>query len=195
MSASSLNKAAGARTRASLVIAGVVMALIIVALGGPIDNIAMPALAGLLILVGVRTIKPADLASVWKTGLPQRVVLVTTFLLTIVIPLQYAVLAGVGLSVALYVVGQSNKVTIKRRSFTDDGHVIEVDPPERLPARPGCHSAALRQLVLRGRPDLCRRPAGADTRVAKQRRDSAPARTQRHRLDVHRRASSDTPKA
>ena len=133
VSASSLNKAAGARTWASLVIAGVVMALIIVALGGPIDNIAMPALAGLLILVGVRTIKPADLAAVWKTGLPQRVVLLTTFLLTIVIPLQYAVLAGVGLSVALYVVGQSNKVTIKRRSLTDDGHVIEVDPPDRLP--------------------------------------------------------------
>ena len=134
VSASSLNKAAGARTRASLVIAGVVMAIIVVALGGPIDNIAMPALAGLLILVGVRTIKPDDLASVWKTGVPQRVVLVATFLLTIVIPLQYAVLAGVGLSVALYVVGQSNKVTIKQRLFTNDGHVTEVNPPERLPA-------------------------------------------------------------
>ncbi len=134
VSASSLNKAAGARTRASLVIAGAVMAIIVVALGGPIDNIAMPALAGLLILVGVRTIKPADLQSVWKTGAPQRIVLAATFLLTIVIPLQYAVLSGVGLSVALYIVGQSNKVTIKRRSFTDGGHIIEVDPPEILPA-------------------------------------------------------------
>ena len=134
MSASSLNKAAGARTRASLVVTGVVMAIIIVAFGGPIGNIAMPALAGLLIVVGVRTIKPADLASVWRTGLPQRLVLVMTFLLTIVIPLQYAVLAGVGLSMALYVVGQSNKVTIKRRVFTDDGHVSEVDPPKHLPA-------------------------------------------------------------
>ena len=94
----------------------------------------MPALAGLLIVVGVRTIKPADLISVWRTGVSQRVVMVTTFLLTIVIPLQYAVLVGVGLSMALYVVGQSNKVIIKRRLFTDDGHVSEVDPPERLPA-------------------------------------------------------------
>ncbi len=134
VSASSLNKAAGARTRMSLVIAGAVMAVIILLLGRPIGNVAMPALAGLLIVVGVRTIKPADLASVWKTGVAQRVVMVTTFLFTILIPLQYAVLAGVAISMALYVVGQSNKVSVRRRLFTEDGHVIEADPPDRLPA-------------------------------------------------------------
>ena len=133
VSASSLNKTAGARTRMSLVIAGAVMAVTILLLGRPIGNVAMPALAGLLIVVGVRTIKPADLTSVWKTGAAQRVVMVTTFLLTILIPLQYAVLAGVAISMALYVIGQSNKVTVKRRVFTGDGHVIESDPPARLP--------------------------------------------------------------
>ncbi len=134
VSASSLNKSAGARTRMSLVIAGAVMAVTILLFGQPIGNVAMPALAGLLIVVGVRTIKPADLASVWKTGVAQRVVLVATFLLTILIPLQYAVLAGVAISMVLYVVGQSNKVSVRRRLFTDDGHVIESDPPDRLPA-------------------------------------------------------------
>jgi sulfate permease, SulP family len=134
VSASSLNKAAGARTRLSLVIAGAVIAVSILLLGRPIGNIAMPALAGLLVVVGVRTIKPADLASVWRTGVAQRVVLVTTFLLTILIPLQYAVLAGVAISMMLYVVGQSNKVFLRRRVITEDGHVIESDPPSQLPA-------------------------------------------------------------
>ncbi len=134
VSASSLNKAAGARSRVSLLSAGTVMAVVILLFGKPIGNIAMPALAGLLMIIGYRTIKPADLASVWKTGVAQRVVLLTTFLLTIVIPLQYAVLAGVAISMALYVVGQSNKVTVRRRTFTDDGHVLESDPPVRLPA-------------------------------------------------------------
>ena len=134
VSASSLNKAAGARTRMSLVIAGAVMAVIILLLDRPIGNVAMPALAGLLIVVGFRTIKPADLASVWKTGVAQRVVMVSTFVFTILIPLQYAVLAGVAISMALYVVGQSNKVSLRRRVFTEDGHVIESDPPVRLPA-------------------------------------------------------------
>ncbi len=135
VSASSLNKAAGARTRMSLVIAGAVMAVIVLVFGRPIGNIAMPALAGLLIVVGFRTIKPTDLASVWKTGMAQRVVLVATFLLTILIPLQYAVLAGVAISMALYVVGQSNKVTVRRRLFMEDGHTVETDPPDELPAR------------------------------------------------------------
>ena len=129
VSGSAVNKAAGARTRASLVVAGVVMAVSLVALGDAIGNIAMPALAALLILVGIRTVKPRDLASVWRTGAPQRFVLVTTFVLTMVIPLQYAVVAGVALSVLLYVIGQSNHVALKRRTFTEDGHVIETDPP------------------------------------------------------------------
>jgi sulfate permease, SulP family len=131
VSASSLNKAAGARTRASLVIAGLFMAVIVVAFGDLIGSIAMPALAGLLILVGARTISPADLSSVWRTGMTQRVVLVSTFLLTIVVPLQYAVLIGVALSILLYVVGQSNAIQIRRRLFTDDGP-IETDPPDVL---------------------------------------------------------------
>ncbi len=134
VSASSLNKAAGARTRTSLVVAGVVMAVLLVAFGDAIGNIAMPALAALLILVGYRTIKPSDLGSVWRTGTGQRIVLVTTFVLTMAIPLQYAVVAGVALSVALYVIGQSNHVSVKRRIFTEDGHVVEIDPPASLPA-------------------------------------------------------------
>ena len=134
VSASSLNKAAGARTRHSLVIAGVVMAVIIVALGDLLDQVAMPALAGLLIVVGFRTISPVDFSSVWRTGGVQKVVMGTTFVLTIIIPIQYAVLIGVGLSVLLYVAGQSNKVTIRRRVPTADGHMVETEPPAVLPA-------------------------------------------------------------
>jgi sulfate permease, SulP family len=134
MSASSLNKAAGARSRAALVIASMVMAVVILAFAGLVGHIAMPALAGLLILVGYRTIKPADLASVWKTGAVQKAVLLTSFALTMVIPLQYAVLIGVGLSVILHVVRQSNQVTIKRWRLDPEGNLIETAPPAQLPA-------------------------------------------------------------
>ena len=134
MSATSLNKSAGARSRIALMIAGVVMAVVILAFAGLVGHIAMPALAGLLILVGFRTIKPDDLRSVWKTGTVQKAVLATTFVLTMVIPLQYAVLAGVGLSVILHVVRQSNQITIKRWRLDPDGNLIETDPPAQLPA-------------------------------------------------------------
>jgi len=132
VSASALNKEAGARSRASLLIASVVMAVVIVVFGNAVGAIAMPSLAGLLMLIGYRTIKPADLASVWKIGSLQKVVLTVTFALTLVIPLQYAVLVGVALSVVLHVVRQSNQVTVRRRILDPDGHLVEVDPPAEL---------------------------------------------------------------
>ena len=134
VSASALNKAAGARSRKAAVIAGLVMAVVIVAFGSAVGSLAMPALAGLLILIGVRTINPADLHSVWRTGTVQKVVLAVTFALTMVIALQYAVLVGVGLSVILHVVRQSNQVAIRRRVRDAEGHLIETDPPRQLPA-------------------------------------------------------------
>ena len=134
LSASSLNKNAGARSRLALVFASVVMAVVILAFSGLVGHIAMPALAGLLMLIGFRTIKPADLQSVWRTGAVQKAVLLTTFVLTMLIALQYAVLLGVGLSVILHVVRQSNQITIKRWKIDADGHIIESDPPAELPS-------------------------------------------------------------
>ncbi len=134
VSASSLNKAAGARSRQSLLVAAAVMAVVIVVFGELVGQVAMPALAGLLILIGYRTIKPGDLQSVWRTGVVQKAVLAVTFVLTMLVPLQYAVLAGVGLSVVLHVVRQSNQVTVRRRVLAEDGSPIEVDPPVELEA-------------------------------------------------------------
>ena len=133
VSASALNKAAGARSRQSLVVAGIVMALVILLFGRIIGYVAMPALAGLLMLIGFRTIKPQAISTVWRTGSIQKAVFVTTFALTMLIPLQYAVLVGVGVSVILHIVRQSNQVVIKRRALNDNGHLIEGDPPAVIP--------------------------------------------------------------
>lgn len=141
VSASALNKEAGARSRWSLLVAGVVMAVVIVGFGGVVGQVAMPALAGLLMLIGIRTVNPADLQSVWRTGPVQKTVLAVTFVLTMLIPLQYAVLTGVGLSVLLHVVRQSNQVTVRRRVRDADGQLVEVDPPAELP----CHEVVVLQ--------------------------------------------------
>jgi SulP family sulfate permease len=133
MSATSLVKSAGARTRQALVIAAIVMAVVIVVFGAVVSAIALPALAGLLMVVGCRTIKPHDLRSVAKTGKFQAAVLVVTFALTLLIPLQYAVIVGVGLSVILHVISQSNQVDLKQRIYHDNGAVRETDPPEVVP--------------------------------------------------------------
>ena len=133
MSASSLVKNAGARSRTALVIAGLVMAVVILVFGEAVGYIAMPALAGLLMLVGYRTVKPDEIKAVWKTGAMQATVMSVTFVLTMLIPLQNAVLVGVGISLILFVIRQSNDVTIKRWMLPEPGVMIEVDPPETVP--------------------------------------------------------------
>ncbi len=134
MSASSLAVTAGARTRTSLLLAGLTMTVVILLFSGLVALIAMPALAGLLMVVGVSTIKPSQVVAVAKTGLVSLTVMSTTFVLTLIIPLQYAVLVGVGMSIVLFVVNQSTQLVTKRMIFTDDGRVEEVDPPEVVPA-------------------------------------------------------------
>ena len=108
------------------------MAVVIVVFAGAVEYIAMPGLAGLLMLVGYRTIKPADLVSVWRTGKVQAVVLSVTFVLTMIIPLQNAVLVGVGISMILYVIRQSNNVIMKRWVFEDDGTILEQSAPAEI---------------------------------------------------------------
>ncbi|MFF5792490.1 SulP family inorganic anion transporter [Paeniglutamicibacter sp. NPDC012692] len=133
MSSTSLVRTAGAKTALANLTAGVVMAICIVALGPVIGFVAMPSLAGLLILVGVRTLKIHDVVMVWKTGPIQATVLTVTFVLTLLIPLQYAVLTGVGLAVVLHVTRLSNRIVVRRWVFEKRRALpTEVEPPREL---------------------------------------------------------------
>ncbi len=135
MSATGLLTAAGARSRWANVVAGAVMLLVIMFFSGVASLIAMPALAGLLTVVGIRTFRIDNVAMVWRTGGTQASVMAVTFLLTIAAPLQFAVLAGVGISVALFVVRQSNKVIVHRWLLAPgDPFPKEVPPPTELAA-------------------------------------------------------------
>jgi SulP family sulfate permease len=129
MSGSSLMASAGARTRAAAFYAAGVMAVVILLFGGVIELVAIPSIAGLLVVIGVATIKPERVRAVAKTGAVPLTVMTITFALTLVVPLQYAVLVGVGISTILFVIQQSTRLVTKRLVFHDDGRVEEVEPP------------------------------------------------------------------
>ena len=133
MSATSIVTSAGSKSRVAQIIAAVVMAIIIVVFGPLVDETAMPALAGLLMVVGFRTVKPHEILAVWKTGQVQAVTMAVTLTLTVLIPLQFAVLVGVGISAVLFVIRQSNDLVVKRLLIEDDGF-REVDPPAEIGA-------------------------------------------------------------
>lgn len=134
MSASALITAAGARTRLALVFASGVMAAVILFASGAVSFVAMPSLAALLIVVGIGSIKPARVVSVTKTGVLQTTVMVVTFVLTLLVPLQFAVLVGVGLGIILFVVQQSNRIRVRRVVIEAEGRVRETDPGPMVPA-------------------------------------------------------------
>ncbi|MDH3679575.1 MAG: SulP family inorganic anion transporter [Acidimicrobiia bacterium] len=132
MSASSLVVSSGAKSRLALVFTGGVMAIVILLFAGAVEHVAMPALAGLLIVIGIETVKPHEMATVYKTGAVQATVMPVTFVLTLLIPLQFAVLVGVGISVILFVIRQSNQLTTRRLIVQADERIKEVDPPHAV---------------------------------------------------------------
>ena len=103
---------AGARSRWANFLAGVLIAITVLLFGNLVELIAMPALAGLLIVIGFRTLNFDGIRTVWQTGQIPRVVMGITFVGTLVMPLQFAVLLGVGLSILLFTFHQANRLEL-----------------------------------------------------------------------------------
>jgi sulfate permease, SulP family len=131
-SASALAVAAGARTRLAPIVAVLVIALTVLLLGGAVELIAMPALAALLIVVGAGTVRPGRVIAQARLGSVQLVVITVTLVLTLLVPLQYAVLVGVGLSLILHTLRQSSQVKLVQLHLDEHGRMRESTPPTIL---------------------------------------------------------------
>lgn len=96
---SSTNVAAGARTRASAVLHGGWVLLFSVLLAGLIELIPLAALAGLLVVIGLRLTKLAHLRSAHRQG--ELVIYLVTMAGVVFLNLLEGVLIGLGLSLLL----------------------------------------------------------------------------------------------
>jgi SulP family sulfate permease len=132
LSGTALVVSAGARTRWANIFVGILIAIIILLFSQVVELIAMPALAGLLIVIGFQTIKPTDIMTVWQTGLIPRVVMLITFLGTLVMPLQFAVLLGVAISILLYIFQQANQIKLVEIVPQASGFPVERPAPTQL---------------------------------------------------------------
>ena len=134
LSGTALVVSSGAKTRWANVFVGILIAIIILLFSQLVELIAMPALAGLLIVIGFQTIKPANILTVWQTGLTPRVVMLITFVGTLVMPLQFAVLLGVAISIVLYISHQANRIKLVEIIPQKSGFPIERPAPAQLPS-------------------------------------------------------------
>lgn len=132
VSATALNVVSGAQTRWSVILAGIWMAVFVVALPDVISYVAMPALGALLILAGLGSLKPTEIRSVWEAGWTSRLAGGTTFAGTLVLPIQAAVGLGVVLSAILYVSQSSSDVSVVELVERADGRIEERPPARRL---------------------------------------------------------------
>lgn len=133
LSTTALTVISGAGTHWAAIFAGLWMALLVIVFPGLVSYVAMPALGVLLILASVSTIKPSEARSIWNTGWPSRLAVVTTFLSTLLLPIQAAVGFGVVLSALLYVNESSTDISVVELVKQPDERIKERNPPEQLP--------------------------------------------------------------
>jgi SulP family sulfate permease len=155
LSRTAVNVSAGAKTRLSNIFAGLFVGLILILFGGWIERIPLAVLAGHLVVAAASLIKPADLQMVWRVGPSARAAMVVTLVATLLLPLQYSIYIGVGLSLLLYIYTSSEYISVGRLNPLTDGRyrrgtVPAVLPPNEvviLSVSGNMYFAAIRQLV------------------------------------------------
>jgi SulP family sulfate permease len=134
VSGTALIVGAGARSRWANIFVGLFVALIVLLAGPLVERVPMPALAALLIVAGFQGLRMEQAMMAWKTGKISKLVMLVTFVATLIIPLQFAVLFGVALSILLNTIRQSNKVVITQWVLQPQGFPLEQPPPKHLPS-------------------------------------------------------------
>ena len=131
-SGTALIVSAGAKSRWANIFAGLAVALGVLLFANLVEMVAMPALAGLVIVAGVQMINLNAIRTVWQTNVIARITMLVTFGSTLVLPLQYAVFLGVALSVLLFVFRQSNTIRVVEWVVGNVGWPVEQPAPKQL---------------------------------------------------------------
>jgi SulP family sulfate permease len=125
---------AGARSRWANIFVGLFVGLIVFLAGPLVERVPMPALAALLIVAGFQGLRVEQAVIAWNTGRISRLVMVVTFVAILVMPLQFAVLFGVALSILLQTIRQSNKVVVTQWVLQAQGFPLEQPAPKSVPS-------------------------------------------------------------
>jgi SulP family sulfate permease len=142
VSTTALNVSSGARSRWANILSGLVVVVAVLLFSRAVSLVAMPAMAALLIVAGVQSLKREEIADVWHTGWGSRTVMLATLGLTLFIPLQWAVFAGAALSILFYLVSSSEEARVVEYVANPDGTFTEKAPPAVLPS----HAVTLLQV-------------------------------------------------
>ncbi|MCX7670276.1 MAG: SulP family inorganic anion transporter, partial [Anaerolineae bacterium] len=104
---SALNLQAGGRTALANVFCGLFVLLALLVLAPLAAHIPLSALAGLVIVAAVGLIDRREIGRIWRSAGGDRAIMLTTLLATLLLPLQFAVLSGILMSLGYYLLKTS----------------------------------------------------------------------------------------
>lgn len=139
---SALLKLGGGVTRLAALSAALALVPILLFGGGFVGYIPQASLAGVLFVTAIGMIDRARIAAMWSTGKEARVLVVVTLIATLTLPLEWAILIGAGLGLALHL------------ARTSSPRVIALVPEEDGALRPLAEGERVEALVLEVSGDL-----------------------------------------
>jgi SulP family sulfate permease len=138
---SAVNHDAGARTRLASVFSGFFVLIAMLAIAPLAAYVPRTALSGVLILTAYSMIDRKEIARIWRGARADAVIMVVTLLATLFLHLEFAVLAGILLSFAVYII----RTSVPR--------VLSVLPDKRFrhffhqPRKPPCPQLAVLDIL------------------------------------------------
>jgi SulP family sulfate permease len=131
LSSTALFSAAGGRNRWGIIIQAPIVIVLILVFNNLLGMIPMAALAALLIYSALLAINLKRVATVGAATRTSFISMLVTFIATLIIPLQQAVMLGVVLAGILYIYRSSNEIRVMRLVQREEG-VAEIPAPENL---------------------------------------------------------------
>ena len=111
---SGINYTAGAVTPMAAIFAAVALALIVLIVAPLAAHLPIAAMAGILLIVAYRLIDFHHIANILRTSKRETAVLLTTFLATLFVELEFAIYVGVMLSLIIYLMRTSRPQIVTR---------------------------------------------------------------------------------
>ncbi len=124
---SSANANAGARTKMSAIIHGVLLLICVLAIPMLLNKIPLATLAAVLILVGYKLAKPATVLHFWHKGKYQFIPFIATLLAVVFTDLLKGVALGMAISIIFVLRGNLKRAYNFRKEEYAEGDVIHID--------------------------------------------------------------------
>ena len=123
---------AGAKSRWANVFMGLLVGGFVLLFANQVENVAIPAVAAVLIVAGFGTFRFEAIKDIRDVSRSSMVVMGTTFLATLTMPIQEAIIVGIMLSIFDYVYTSSKDIQVLELVLTEDGGFETRPAPAQL---------------------------------------------------------------